>query len=149
MTVHKVQLFPPGLLLAVLVLSGNAAAQTSTATLRGSVKDEQGAVLPGVSVTARQIETNASRSTVTGSVGQYFLPNLPSGRYEITCELSGFSTAKRTDVVLIVGQEATLDFVLRNGQDLGVDRVIVFRWQHRYIDTVIGRTGAVLSQIQL
>ena len=51
-------------------------AQTTSATLRGRIADEQRAVLPGATVTAHQLDTNTIRSVVTSDVGQYFLPNL-------------------------------------------------------------------------
>ncbi|MCA1585195.1 MAG: TonB-dependent receptor [Acidobacteria bacterium] len=71
-------------------------------------------VLPGATVTVRQLETNTTRTGVTESNGQFYVPNLPAGRYELTVELSGFGTAKR-EIVLRVGQDATLDLTLRVG----------------------------------
>jgi outer membrane receptor protein involved in Fe transport len=104
------------LALGLSVIAATAGfAQTSLATLRGRVADEQGGVLPGATVTARQIETNATKASVTEALGQYFLPNLPAGSYEVTVELAGFSTGKRLDVVLRVGQAADMDFVLKVG----------------------------------
>lgn len=86
-------------------------AQTSFATLRGKLADEQGGVLPGVTVTVRHVDTNTTRTAVADALGLYFLPNLPAGAYEVTMELQGFATATR-QLVLRVGQEATLDVVL-------------------------------------
>src|SRR5206468_2960851 len=84
----------PAIVVALALLTASAAfAQTSLATVRGKVTDEQGGVLPGATVTARQIETNTTRSSLTESLGQYFLSSLPAGTYEITVELSGFSPA--------------------------------------------------------
>lgn len=88
-----------------------ATAQTSFAALGGKVADEQGGSLPGVTIVVRQMDTNTTRSAVTDGRGQYYVPNLPAGRYELTLELQGFATAKR-DVVLRVGQDATLDVTL-------------------------------------
>jgi hypothetical protein len=90
-------------------------AQTSLATLRGTMSDEQGGMLPGATVTARQIETNTTRTSVTEAAGQYFLPSLPAGTYEVTVELSTFATGRRPDVILRVGQAAEIDFVLKVG----------------------------------
>ena len=98
--------------LATVTLSG--VAQTSFAALGGKVTDEQGGVLPGVTVTVRQLDTNTTRTGVTESNGQYYLPSLPAGRYELTMELAGFGPAKR-EIVLRVGQEATLDVGLTVG----------------------------------
>src|SRR5438093_13373141 len=102
-------------LLALVFLASATSAQTSLARLRGKVSDEQGGVLPGATVTARQIETNTTRTSVTEGLGQYFLPNLPAGTYELTVELAGFSPGKRSNVALRVGQAADIDFVLRVG----------------------------------
>ena len=103
-----------GVLLAAITATSGFA-QTSLASLRGRVSDEQGGVLPGATVTVRQIQTNATKVGVTGELGQYFLPSLPAGTYEVTVELSGFAPGKRTDVVLRVGQAADLDFALKVG----------------------------------
>src|SRR5438105_3155305 len=100
-------------MLALIALASAASAQTSLASLRGKVSDEQGGVLPGATVTARQIETNTTRTSVTEALGQYVLPNLPAGTYELTVELAGFSPGKRSNVALRVGQAADIDFVLR------------------------------------
>jgi hypothetical protein len=101
-------------LVTVLLLGGlasTAAAQTSLATLRGRVTDQQGGVLPGATVTAVQTETNTRRAGTTNDAGQFYIPSLPSGTYDISVELPGFSVSKRS-VTLRVGQEATADFVL-------------------------------------
>src|SRR5438552_2201772 len=102
---------------AVLLVSivSAASAQTSLATLRGKVTDQQGGVLPGATVTARQTETNTTRTSVTEAAGQYILANLPAGTYELTVELTGFTPGKRDNVALRVGQAADIDFVLRVG----------------------------------
>jgi len=106
----------PAIVVALALLTASAAfAQTSLATVRGKVTDEQGGVLPGATVTARQIETNTTRSSLTESLGQYFLSSLPAGTYEITVELAGFSPARRSNVMLRVSQAADVDFVLRVG----------------------------------
>src|SRR5205823_3750858 len=82
------------------------------AALRGKVTDEQGAALTGAAVTARNVDTNAARSVTTGGLGQFFIPNLPAGTYELTAALSGFGTERRPGLVLRVGQEGTVDFTL-------------------------------------
>jgi outer membrane receptor protein involved in Fe transport len=99
---------------SALMLAVSASAQTSLATLRGKVLDEQGGVLPGATVTARQTETNTTRTGVTNETGQFYLPSLPAGTYEVTIEMQGFASGKRA-VTLRVGQEATADFSLNVG----------------------------------
>ncbi len=96
------------LLLAALPMPG----QTNLATVRGRVTDAQGGIVANATVTARQVDTNLTRSTHTDSAGQYLIANLPAGSYEVTFEQSGFGTGK-SNVVLEVGQESTVDFVLQ------------------------------------
>src|SRR3989442_7433193 len=103
--------FPLGLLL--ILAPALVSAQTNLGTFLGKVTDEQGGMLPGATVTGRQVQTNVSRNSVTDAIGQYFIPNLPAGSYELTVELAGFGTAKRSELVLQVGLEATVNFVLK------------------------------------
>jgi len=78
------------------VLSGSAYAQTA---LAGVVKDSSGAVLPGVTVEAASpVLLEKTRSAVTDGTGQYRLPDLPPGTYEVTFSLTGFATVKREAV---------------------------------------------------
>jgi outer membrane receptor protein involved in Fe transport len=91
-----------------------AVAQTALGTLRGVVLDEQGAVLPGVTITVRQVDTNTLQTVLSGAEGRYFLPNLRPGRYEVTSELSGFANAKQA-LELRVGQDLTLNFTMKVG----------------------------------
>ncbi len=100
------------LFFAWISLASPAFAQTTTATLRGKVSDGQAGVLPGATVTARQTHTNTSRASVTSELGQYVIPNLPPGPYDILVELPRFATTRRSALVLQVGQEVTIDFVL-------------------------------------
>src|SRR6476620_10990320 len=100
--------------LVVASLAMPLSAQTALGTLRGIVVDQQSGALPGVSVTARQVDTNTSESVVTGAAGQYFLPNLRPGKYELTAELQGFAPSKQ-ELELRVGQDLTVNLLLRVG----------------------------------
>ena len=66
-------------MLAVLLVTASARAQTPTGTILGSVKDAQGAVVPGATVAATNLGTQYSRSTVTDGAGEYALRLLPVG----------------------------------------------------------------------
>ena len=87
--------------------------QASLAELRGTVADESGAVLPGVTITAVHNQTGTSRSTVTSETGAYLMPALPLGTYTITVELSGFATVVREGFQLSVGQSAVVAFTMK------------------------------------
>src|ERR1700693_460533 len=79
----------PSVLLSLLVMSGVAWAQ-GTAQLNGKVTDESGAVLPGVTITATQTDTGASRTAVTDETGAWVMPNVPIGPYRLEVALQGF-----------------------------------------------------------
>jgi carboxypeptidase family protein/TonB-dependent receptor-like protein len=96
-------------LLALASLATPVAAQEQSGSIQGTIKDPQGAVLPGVTVEAKNQATGAAQSTVTDAGGIYRFPALPPGRYDVSANLSGFATAKNTNVVLPLGQVLTID----------------------------------------
>jgi hypothetical protein len=101
-------------LAAFLSLAAFASAQT-TSTVTGHVTDASGAVLPGVAVTARNVETGASRIVVTGADGRYVFGLLPVGRYELRAELDGFRPLVRQDVQTTVAETLVIDLALEVG----------------------------------
>ncbi len=104
-------------LAAVLVfgLAGVAVAQTdvTTARLSGTVRDPDGAVVPGATVVVKSRETGRVVQTQVDGKGFYRIIDLPIGSYDVSCELSGFRTATRTGVRLMLGSALTLDFTLQ------------------------------------
>ena len=87
-----------------------------TGTLSGVVKDAQGAVLPGVTVTASSPSLiGGARTAVSGDTGAYQLASMPPGSYVVTYELTGFTTLKREAVVVRVAQTTRLDVDLAVG----------------------------------
>jgi hypothetical protein len=97
---------------AALLLSAHASArQSASATLRGVVTDQQGALVVNVKVTAVHPPTGAARETLTDGEGGYTLANLAPGDYEVRFEAMGF-TAKTIAVRLQVGQSVTADAML-------------------------------------
>jgi hypothetical protein len=96
-----------------LAIALPAAAQIDQGRLTGTVTDTQSAVLPGVTVTARSPSLMGVRSVVTGADGKYSIAPLPSGEYELTFELAGFSTLKRGNLKLGLGQILTVDTQLQ------------------------------------
>ena len=98
----------------VFMIAGGAQAQV-LGTLQGYVTDEQGGVLPGVSVTVINTETGAERVIVTDSIGFYIAPSLTSGMYSINAELAGMQRSQRDNIRLFVAQVLNVDFNLRVG----------------------------------
>ena len=95
-------------LLSSALLSATAALAQEQASIRGSVVDDSGAVLPGVTVTATEVNTGRQLVDVTDARGEYRLPSLPAGTYDLRAELTGFSTVVISKVELLVGQGATI-----------------------------------------
>src|SRR6478672_10066717 len=88
----------------LLLVSSNAFAQAgATAQISGVVKDSSGAVLPGVSVTATQTDTQLKRDAVSEADGSYTLLNLPPGPYRVEAMLQGFKSFAQTGITLQVG----------------------------------------------
>lgn len=98
-----------------LASAAPAAGQATTGTMRGQVHDQQGAVVPGATVTVRNIDTNALRTTMADDNGQYLVTNLSIGNYELTIELSGFTKYVRTGLTLAVNQDAVINVTLQAG----------------------------------
>src|SRR5687767_385464 len=86
---------------------------STSGTIRGTVSDEQGAVVPGATVEARNVETNFTRSFTTDSDGRFTLLSMPPGRYVVTVTKSGFSKLNQENVELTVGRLLSLDMTLR------------------------------------
>ena len=94
----------------IFCLATAASAFAQNAQITGTVKDSSGAIIPGATVTARNVETGLSRVGVTDGAGEFRLPSLPPGRYSVSTELSGFSSEARPDIVLIIDQTAVINF---------------------------------------
>ncbi len=96
-------------LLLVAVWASPGWSQNASTRLVGTVKDAQGGVLPGVTVTATAPSLIGSQATISEANGTYQFPQLPAGPYTLTFELAGFQTVARTGIVLALGQTLTID----------------------------------------
>ena len=101
--------------LTVLLSAAVASAQLSTAELSGRVTDTSGAVLPGVTVTMTQTNTQATRTAVTDADGTYVISNLPTGPYRLEVGLQGFRSYVQNGIVLQVGERPTVNVSLELG----------------------------------
>src|SRR5262245_56845537 len=90
-------------------------AQTQ-AGISGVIHDSSGAIIPGVSVTITNPETNFVRTAISNEAGVYNLPGLQPGRYNMKVELPGFRPITQNDVELQIQQSARLDFTLQVGE---------------------------------
>ncbi|HET9529506.1 MAG TPA: carboxypeptidase regulatory-like domain-containing protein, partial [Blastocatellia bacterium] len=93
-----------------------AFSQAVTAVASGVCRDEAGLVVPGVTVTIRNLDTGATRTVMTDDKGRYYASSLPPGNYALEASREGFSTEVYKNVSLTVGREAVVDFLLRVGR---------------------------------
>src|SRR5262245_60679582 len=100
-----------------------AQSQSSSADLKGAIFDPSNAVIAGASITATNVSTGVSRSTVSDATGEYRLSLLPPGEYEVKVEAAGFATQRRRGIVLTVGQTGVINFDLRLGTLAGFGNI--------------------------
>ena len=130
--------------LALLILALPAFAQ-SAARIEGIVTDNTGAAVPGATVTAMNVGTNASRTAVTDRDGAYSITALPVGDYRVTVELSGLRPST-TAVVLTVNQVSRIDVKLEMG---GVNETMVVTAAAPVIDKTTSYIGTLISEEQV
>jgi hypothetical protein len=86
-----------------------AQTQITTGVIQGEVQDETGAVLPGVTVEARNLDTNLAQTRTTDGNGRFVFLQLQPGRYTVSFTLTGFATVVQENVTLTVGQAINLN----------------------------------------
>lgn len=151
------------LFLFATTLAGiRARAQEFRGTISGSVSDPTGAVLAGAQVTIRDVNTGALNQTKSDSSGQYVVPFLPPGTYEITVQMTGFKKVVRGGLTLQAAEHPIIDLVLPlgNAQDTidvtsatplvdtansSVGQVITTRQVQDF--PINGRTPLILTQL--
>src|SRR5215470_874046 len=132
------------ILLASLVLlaaRSNIWAQ-ATAQISGTVRDQSGAVLPGVEVKATHTDTDTSRTVVTNETGSFVLSNLPIGPYRLEATLPGFKAFVQTGIVLQVNANPVINPVLEVGQ---VSEQVEVQANAALVETRSTTVGAVIE----
>ena len=130
--------------LAVCVLTSVAVfAQVDRATLSGVVKDTDGGVLPGATVSVTNLATNLEARQQTTEAGAYQIVNLIPGRYRVDVELSGFKKSSQV-VTLEVGQRARVDVELAVGS---LAETVTVSETTQLINTNDATLGAVVPQV--
>src|SRR5206468_10282272 len=103
------------ILFLLLVTATAVSGQTTNATLRGSITDQSGAVLPGVTISVRNQGTGVERTTLSDETGNYQVAALPVGTYQIDVRLQGMKPQVVSGLTLEVGQIAIRNFRLEVG----------------------------------
>jgi hypothetical protein len=137
------------LLLAIALcgsLRGAALAQTDAGQIDGTVRDEQGGVLPGVTLTLRNQESGVTRTFASEPDGRYRFPAIPPGRYLLRAELSGFSTEEARDITITIGLNLRQDFTLRVQS---LQETVTVSGEAPVVDTTRAEVAGVVTQEQI
>jgi hypothetical protein len=129
-----------------LLLPALVAAQAVTGTILGVITDSTGAVMPGTTVTLTNTGTGQVRAVTTDSNGEYTAPSLPTGRYAIKAELSGFKTVSVADITLGVDQHFRLNLKLEVG---AVEESVTVTGASPLIQTSTSELGTTVSEEQI
>jgi hypothetical protein len=125
---------------------GLAHAQQGTGELRGKVLDAQNAVLPGVTVVAKNEASGQFREVVSGADGSFFMSALTPGSYEVTAQLSGFKRYQRGAVRVEVGKTQSIDVQLQVG---GIEQEVTVTAESPLVDTTTKQLGGSVQSAEL
>ncbi len=121
-------------------------AQEYRSTITGRVTDPQGAVVPGVKIVARQVDTGANFETVSTGDGQYALPFLPPGNYRLTAEAAGFKRYVQDGFRVSTSERLPLDIKLDVGQ---VTETVTVTAEAALLETASASSGQVITTRQI
>ncbi|MBI4444458.1 MAG: TonB-dependent receptor [Acidobacteria bacterium] len=129
--------------LSVLALSLFPVWAQVTGSIVGTTRDQSGAVLPGATITVKNVETGVVRESITNDSGRYVSTNLPLGTYEVKAEVPGFQTKIRSGVALTAGREAVIDFVLEVGE---ISEVVEIRGDAAQVETTTSTIAGLVDE---
>src|SRR5215471_14873617 len=127
------------------LISVDACAQES-GQLVGTVHDQTGALVPGVKVTATEAGTGLARAALTGTDGDFVLPNLRPTAYVITAEAAGFRVFRQSEVQLLANQSLTLNIAIEVG---AVTETLNVTGQVVQVDTSTSTLAEVVDQARI
>src|SRR5437773_717068 len=123
-----------------------AQTSTATATILGVVKDTSGALIPGVSITVKHTESGLTRNAISSGTGDYNVPLLPVGAYELTTAMPGFKQQVRGGINLVVGQQAIINLTLEVGA--AAEQVTVTE-EAPLVNTTLSSTSGLINEQQI
>ena len=143
MRCRSIGLFLPFLALAVLLLSNTSSHGQSTATVRGTITDSKGAVVPNATVIVRNKATSLERTTQTDGDGNYQIASLPAATYTIEVRGTGFKTQLADSVVVGVAQTIVQNFQLDVG---ALSEQVLVTTDVPVIESATTSVGTVINQ---
>ncbi len=139
-------LFRTAATLAALGIASGAFAQTFQGSVRGVVRDTDGGVLPGVSISLENADTGAMRTSVTNAVGEYVFANVQPATYHLRAELSGFAPFVSEDLIVGVSAALVVDASLGVG---GIEETVTVTGETPLIETASASVAASVSRAEL
>ena len=133
-------------MLAASLIPASLAAQAVTGTILGTVTDDTGAVLPGVTVTVTHTDTGLVRTAVTDSAGEFTVPSIPTGTYSVSAELQGFKTVMVPSLRLGVDQRLRVNVKLEVG---AVSETITVVGSSPLVQTSSSELGTTVDEEQI
>src|SRR4029453_106867 len=130
----------PWLTIIVWMLPVTVRAQSTLASVSGTIYDEQHAVLPGAAITLSSLDTGQTRSVGSDSAGRYRVLGLTPGRYEMRVALEGFAIDVQSDLLLTISAEAQRHVTLRVAGVSQAETVAGATPQVAISATALGRT---------
>jgi len=124
-----------------------ASAQGLTGQISGTVLDNSKAVLPGVTVTVQNADTQVTREAVTDATGAFVITNLLAGTYNVKASLSGFKTSQQKGVVLSATERLSIPPITLDVG--GLEETVVVTGESARIQTKSGERSAVITSDDL
>src|SRR4051794_14800273 len=121
-------------------------AQQGTSEIGGKAIDDQGAVLPGVTVVITNEGDRLTRENTTGADGSFFASQLVPGRYKISARLASFRTFERSGLVLAIGQRMTVNATMTLGS---LEETITVSAESPLVDTTSIKVGGIVGTAEL
>ena len=132
------------LLVTLISTATLRAQQITTGIIQGTVTDSTGAALPGVTIEARNVNTNLTRNLVTEADGRFVFLQLPPGTYRLNFSLSGFATHVQENVELTVGQAISLPVAMKVS---GVAETVTVSGTPRVIESTRTAAATTLNEL--
>ena len=129
-----------------LLVAAYASAQTFQGGVRGAVRDADGGVLPGTTVTLTNEETGVTRTTVTNARGEYVFSGVAPGTYTLVVELAGFAPYRREALEVGVSRVLVLDVTMQVG---GIAESVTVTGETPLIETANANVASAIDKAQL
>ncbi len=134
------------IIVSIALGTGLLLAQVSTGDIVGNVKDISGAVLQGTAITVKHLDTGLVRAAQSDGSGNFTVPSLPVGEYEVTAEKAGFRREVRRGINLAVAQDAQVNIVLQVGS---IDQQVTVTEEAPLVNTTLASTSGLVTESQV